>query len=1414
MKKKLLGRRAFAAALAATVMATAMPYGSIPAVAAEEMSNETVNLLSIGNWDFWTGEGGAGSMSEIEGGADVSVTAAGGQLYAIQYTHALEMVVGETYQISMDFLCPEDAIVHLNLQETGSWSSILPEDKQVIHLKANEVYHYTATTAAATSNFVSNGKLAIMFGAESQNVGKTISVTNAKIMGLTSHQETGTEEEQDGNTGSDVVVDAPSINLKAADTELYVGSDWAGANAVVTEDGAKAVINAANFGWNGEWAIQYMIHSLGLRDQTEYTVAADLTSTVDKKVLIKLDDSGMIVDTVSLKAGQTYHYVKTITSGTFANQTLYFALGQMSGEDANRAGTVTIENVKIAGEKDQQEITTPDSDSEYNFADTENNRINDYADPGIEKEGYELIWGDEFDGNYGNDTVDRATGLNLDKWAYQLGDGTTDCGNYGWGNNELQCYTKDSKNIAVNEDLTGDGQADGLLRITASYEDNGIVYAGESAKKYSSARIRTTSPSGELFNTTYGYVEARISLPQTKGAWPAFWMLPESTSIYGGWPVSGEIDILETTGTHADEVCGTLHWGTPNHVYKGSGYVGLDSDVRFFHTYAIDWKPGQIDWIYDGKVIYTSTEWASGISGASDSLSFDAPFDQPFYAILNLAVDSGNFGGAANRAAFGGNINMYVDYVRCFQKTQGYPKSAKQTVDKNAKTDWEAYSGRNMIGEIAEDTLVGTGGGLNDVATDADKWYLSNQDDAAGAGLQAYTDADGKTWAKVNIAKAGGQDYSNQLIGHFNAMKGYTYKVSFDAYAAGDMVGKTVNCDAKEYAGWSTYAVSNVKLNSTPSSYAFAWNQGENFENCRIEFNLGAQGTGEVYISNVKVEIIDPATIEDVSGGRQVLAGGELLYNSTFDQGNDHFGYWTAADGTTVVIPRYTTEDLTGNDVSVIDVASKSNYEAIADGKKYYERRAQISADENTPAQIYQTGFAMGADDYAASFDLYAKEDTAVKVSVFATKETEDGFVLDREVLSKVYRYRAEDGVKNYKFAFTTDTDLANAAIVYTFAKNVDVQFDNAHLVGAHQGVQADENPLNENTTWTGDDGNGNTISLIIDNGTVTMKNILSGANWYAWQLPSSNFTVGAGYTYRFAFDYKMTGNTNRTFQYIIQEAGGSWAVVRDVETVTYDADNADAAGFNHYEVTFTSAVTLDNCHVVFGFGNSAADGRDNAFTFKNADIRLVNMADETSGDDTEDDSAEVDPSVFVPVNAETPADEDDHNDGQNQDDQNQDDQNQDDQNQDDQNQDDQNDDGQNHDKKDHDKKDHDKKDHDKKDHDKKDKDKKNQDKKDKDKKNKRAGAGDPEAVVAHNDVAENANADSNSEPEAVQGSDDENVTTEIEAGQAPAAGQDADQAVEQNGVNPVMLWTLLGLAVIALIAGATGAVLKFRSKK
>lgn len=174
--------------------------------------------------------------------------------------------------------------------------------------------------------------------------------------------------------------------------------------------------------------------------------------------------------------------------------------------------------------------------AEYDF--TKDNSAYDYADPGKNKAGYDLVWSDEFDGNYGNAKVDANTGLNLDNWSYQLGDGT-EVGNPGWGNSEKQSYTSNKKNIAVNEDLNGDDEGDGMLRLTASYEENGYKNGNETEKDYTSARIRTTSRTNEaLFTTTYGYIESRMALPATKGAWPAFWMLPQSTDIYGNlWRV-------------------------------------------------------------------------------------------------------------------------------------------------------------------------------------------------------------------------------------------------------------------------------------------------------------------------------------------------------------------------------------------------------------------------------------------------------------------------------------------------------------------------------------------------------------------------------------------------------------------------------------------------------------------------------------------------------------------------------------------------------------------------------------------------------------------------------------------------------------------------------------------------------------
>lgn len=1134
--------------------------------------------------------------------------------WAIQLKEIVDTSENKKYDVSFNISSEVEREIFVKLGDKNNDGTVYAE--QTVQLPAGKSKVFITTDKEVD---IDNMMVLFALGTKWGSDQNTIVISNLKV---NVHREAGVKE--------------GAISLADAETELYVGSDWAGANATVKETDTKAEFAVGSYGWNGEWGLQYMIKNLGLKVGETYTLSADLTSSIDKKVIVKLDDSGQMYETLELKAGETYEYSSTAEIAQVANDTLYFALGQIAGEAANLTGNLTIENLIITDSEGNYLTLTGGTavggkGAEYDF-NAEDNYLYDYADPGMSKDGYTLIWSDEFDGNYDGANVDSATGLNLDKWGYQLGDGTTDCGNYGWGNNELQAYTSNSKNVAVNEDLNDDGTPDGLLRITASYEKNGYNYASESTKKYTSARLRTTTPGKELFNSTYGYIEGRISLPQTKGAWPAFWMLPESTSIYGGWPVSGEIDILETTGIQEDQTCSTVHWGVPSHVYKGSGYTKLDSAIRYFHTYAVDWEPGKMTFYYDGEPIYTSSNWVCGLSGASDAIGFDAPFDEPFYMILNLAVDSGQFGGSANKADFQDDINMYVDYVRCFQRTEGYPDSVIKDASNSAHEDWTAYEGINQIADITADNFDNVGGGHDDAAAQgAGKWYLSYQSDAAATAETVVGD-DGNTWAKVDISKNGSQDYGVQLIGHYDAKKGYVYRVSYDAYAQGGIVGKQVNCDSKEYAGWSTYGIKAFNLTDTPTHYEYTIEQTEDFDNCRIEFNIGGQSAGTVYISNVRVEIIDPESIgtTDPNGAHGALADGNLIYNGTFDQGNNHTGFWTAGAGTTISVPRYTTTALKDSDVRVKDIASMTNYENIADGIKYYERRGQVSPSGDASAVIYQSGIKAKADTYNLSFDLYSDTDSAVKASINKVSVDDNGYVsLGEEIGSAKASYSAGDSVRRYNLTISTAEDLDNSAVVFTFAKGTRVQIDNVKMFGANQESSFDETPIDDSITWTGDSGAGSAIAIDTDaNGVYSMSGITSGGTWYSPQLGSSNFQTVAGQKYKLAFDFKLTGNNNGKFKYIVQQNGGSWTVVQDIVEVDSAALTADEDGFFHYETVFTAAASLEDCHFNFGFGDSAATG-DTTFFFKNIAMTLVK---ETAESGEADNDTNVDDGMFVPT--------------------------------------------------------------------------------------------------------------------------------------------------------------------------------------
>lgn len=1004
----------------------------------------------------------------------------------------------------------------------------------------------------------------------------------------------------------------------------------AGTDVKVTYQGNEASITGSDWGneWGADskWQIQ-LKQLVPVTKGEKYTVSVTFESVVSREIFVKLgnlnnDDTVFGQDNITLEANTPYTYTTTTDAEVDIDELMVlFALGA-NGDVGTAANIIKISNFSVKGESSGY-VKPAESDNsvgkEHDFTTTEG----DYADQGTNKAGYDLVWADEFDGNYEDDKVDAETGLDLDKWSYQLGDGTTDCGNTGWGNRELQCYTGDKKNVGVNEDVTGDGKNDGLLRITASYEENGYDYANESTKNYTSARIRTTNDTDALFNTTYGYVESRMALPGTKGAWPAFWMLPQSTDIYGSWPVSGEIDIMETNGAvnggANDQACSTLHWGSPEHVYKGSGYTSLSSDYTRFHTYAVDWEPGKMTFYYDGEAIYTSENWESGFAGASDSLSFDAPYDQPYYLLLNLAVDSGQFGGSANKAEFNGDINMYVDYVRVYQKSEGYADSVERKASDSAKADWADYAGINQITEVKEENLESVAFD-SDKDSDLSKWYLSyNANNTGGnATIKAEKDSDGTEWANIGITDVGSQDYSVQMIGHYDAKAGYLYKISFDAYADGNIVGKTVNCDSKEWSGWSTYGITSFDLTDTPTTYSYFVNQTEDFNKCRIEFNLGSKDTGNVYIGNVKVEIVDPSLISSEKE-RTPLSNGDVIYNGTFDQGINHVGYWTASEGTTLVVPRYTTEALSKDDVSVVDVASKLNQNEklhVEDGVKYYERRAQISAANGVKPQIYQADLTLPADTYNMKLDMYSKVATTFKASIYTVEEQGDNKVLGKEVVSKTFDYTNAAEVKNYTWKFDLDEKLDAAAFVLTFADGAQVQIDNVSLKGASLGEKVDPKPMGDEITWGVDQ-----CAISSDNGVYTATQLKSGDAWYASQLISSNFSLTAGNTYKLSFKYKMTGTSNGTAKYIIQENGGSWTVYGDGPTaVTYDASAADADGYCTYTALIPATVSLKTVHMVFGFGHSEV-GDDTAFSFKDVTLALVTDDEDDGKDDNKDDN-------------------------------------------------------------------------------------------------------------------------------------------------------------------------------------------------
>jgi len=280
-----------------------------------------------------------------------------------------------------------------------------------------------------------------------------------------------------------------------------------------------------------------------------------------------------------------------------------------------------------------------------------------------------LVWSDEFNS------------LNFSNWKHEI----TMSGGGNWefeyyANNRSNSFVKDSI-LYLRPTLTAD--TIGAQNVVNGYDFNlwgsqpadvctsNAFYGcerqsgagGNYINPVQSARIRTA----ESFSFQYGRVEINAKLPKGDWMWPAMWMLPKHQA-YGIWPASGEIDIVESRGNArgypgggVESFSSTLHWGP---YYPDDGYASTHASYTLpqgdlsddFHIYGLYWNSTTLfTYIDDPSQVVLSVDMSSEsffqrggwnnsatINNPWEGGGMNAPFDQEFYLVLNVAVGGTN----------------------------------------------------------------------------------------------------------------------------------------------------------------------------------------------------------------------------------------------------------------------------------------------------------------------------------------------------------------------------------------------------------------------------------------------------------------------------------------------------------------------------------------------------------------------------------------------------------------------------------------------------------------------------------------------------------------------------------------------------------------------------------------------------
>lgn len=718
-------------------------------------------------------------------------------------------------------------------------------------------------------------------------------------------------------------------------------------------------------------------------------------------------------------------------------------------------------------------------------------------DTDLSYEGYNLKWEDQFEGD----------SLNRDDWNVELHDP-------GWVNNELQSYVDSPENIYIE-----DGSL--VLKPVETVNEDGSV-------SYTSGRVNTQNK----HDFKYGLFEARVKVPEGQGFLPAFWMMPTDENLYGQWPRCGEIDIMEVLGNDTDTSYGTIHYGNPHSESQGSYTLEEGTFSDEYHVFDVEWEPGKISWYVDGKLIHTEDNWYSATEGQGE-VTYPAPFDQPFYIILNLAV-GGNWPGNPDETTDIANSAYYIDYVKVYQK-DSYDENVTKPVEEVILRDPDENGNYVVNGDFSE---------KEDLTDDKDWIFLTALGGEAGAEI-------GDNEIAVNTVNEGTVDYSVQLVQPDLPMKqGGVYRLCFDAYADADRTMK-VGVSAPDRSFRRYLEDTTISLTEEKQTYTLDFTMTDSDDaNGRLEFNMGAAGsTAGIRISNVSLKKIDE--IEITEGDKGILADGNYVYNGSFQEGEGRLGYW----------------DVLKNDGAEVSVTNENNI-----------RRLMVNAPEGTsadnPVIVSQSDLALSAGNtYAMSF----------------TAEGEAGKNIMVKAAGQEYTAELTGAESAYDYKLTLDTEPADTNLAFCFEEpgiyyvdNVRIEEDSLIKNGSFNAGFSGYEPyvdssISSDVTYVVD-------SLNEDNAADFSINNTGDAAWKI-QLKQNNVELEKGQWYRLSLDAKAS--IPRKLMFAIQRDGSGdddWTPYSGEKIVDLEND------YNKYEIVFQMIGETDP-KAVLSISMGAVDG-------------------------------------------------------------------------------------------------------------------------------------------------------------------------------------------------------------------------------